>query len=246
MKLNILKKEDLIDNSWTVEDIAKRRAPLGWTKLFRDAINELTDISEILENDKKVNGRYYPDTKNLFKAFDLTPLNKVKVVIFGQDPYFNSNSDGTPQARGMSFSVKKGTKIPSSLQNIYKELKNTVVGFEVPRHGDLSGWAYQGVLLLNSCLTVTPGNPGSHKELWLGFVKKVINAILEVNEGCIFVLWGRKAQKIEKMLGGRATILEAAHPSGLSAHRGFFGCDHFNQINKLLADQGKIPINWNL
>jgi len=245
-KLNIIKPSEIIDNSWSVSKVASVRAPSGWKKVFEDSKDELIDVSEILENDKKVNGRFYPDCKHLFKTFDLTPLNKVKVVILAQDPYYNMNRDGTPQAQGMSFSVKRGTRIPPSLVNIYKELKRSVVGFVTPNHGDLSRWGYQGVLLLNSCLTVRPGNPGCHKEIWLGFIKKVINAILDENPKCIFVLWGRKAKKVRKMLGERATVLESSHPSPLSVFRGFKGCDHFNEINKLLAESGKYPIDWNV
>jgi len=244
--LNIVRPKPNITNDMTVEQATNIFKPYSWEKVFSSATLELKDVSDILENDKKVNGRYYPDTKNLFKAFELTPLNKVKVVIFGQDPYHGGNYDGTPQAQGMSFSVKRGAKIPSSLINIYKELAKTVDGFHTPSHGDLSGWAKQGVLLLNTCLTVRPANPGCHKEIWLGFVKKVINAIIDANPNCIFVLWGRKAQKVRKMLGERATVLEAAHPSGFSAYRGFFGCDHFNQINTILKESGQNPINWDL
>ncbi len=244
--LNIISAEDIIDNSWSIIDVVRRRAPIGWRCVFKDADNELEDISDIIENDKKIHGQYFPDTKNLFKAFEMTPLNQVKVVITGQDPYHGINHDGTPQAQGMSFSVKRGTKIPSSLVNIFKEIKNTTEGFRVPSHGDLSRWARQGVLLLNSCLTVRPGNPGSHKELWYSFIKKVINAILNTNPNCIFIMWGRQAQKIKKMLGERATILEAAHPSGRSAFQGFFGCNHFNMVNQLLMEKGIRPIDWNI
>lgn len=243
--LNITHKQ-VVDNSWSILRVCRERPPYGWRDVFSDADAELSDVSDIVETDKKVNGRFYPDCVNLFKAFEITPLNNVNVVILGQDPYHGKNNDGTPQAQGMSFSVKRGTKIPSSLINIYKELKSTVDNFSPPNHGDLTGWAKQGVLLLNSCLTVRPGSAGCHKEIWLGFIKKVINAIINTNPKCIFVLWGRKAQKVRKMLGERVTVLEAAHPSGLSAHRGFFGCDHFNQINNLLIEAGKRPINWNL
>jgi len=246
IKLRIIQPEDVIDNNWKVIDIVRKHPPVGWKDVFNKSDDELKDISDILENDKKVNGRFYPDNNYLFRAFDLTPLQRVKVVIVGQDPYHGVNPDGTPQAQGMCFSVKRGSKIPPSLINIYKELKNTVPGFITPHHGDLTRWARQGVLLMNACLTVRPHNPGCHKELWLGFVKKVINAILEVNPNAIFVVWGKKAQKIKKMLGERATILEAAHPSGYSAYRGFFGCDHFNQINNILRDSGQTPINWKL
>ena len=244
--LKIVRPSDLITNDWTVEQIAKKCPPPSWEEVFKEAEEELKDISELLEKDKKVNGRFYPDCKNLFKAFELTPLENVRVVILGQDPYSGMNSDGTPQAQGLSFSVKRGAAIPSSLQNIYKELKSSVAGFTTPNHGCLDFWARQGVLLLNTCLTVRPGCPDSHKELFLGFIKKIINAILEKNPGCIFVMWGRKAQKVQKMLGQRATILQASHPSGRSCHMGFFGCDHFNQINKLLIAKGQTPINWNL
>ena len=250
VKLNIIKPSDVITNDWPVIKIARVRPPVGWKKVFEEADDEISDVSDILENDQKINGRFYPDCKNIFKAFELTPLDSnigVKVVIIGQDPFHSRNYDGTPQAQGLAFSVKKRTKIPPSLINIFKELKNSVEGFVTPTHGDLSGWArYQGVLLLNSCLTVRPGDPGCHGEIWLGFIRKVVNAILNDNPGCIFVLWGRKAQKIRKILGERATVLEAAHPSPFSCYRGFFGCDHFNQINTLLIEMGKTPINWNL
>lgn len=245
-KLQIIRSTDHVTNEWSVERIAKECPPYSWESVFKNAEHELKDISDILENDKKVHGRFYPDCKNLFKAFDLTPLTKVSVVILGQDPYPQTNSDGTPVAQGLAFSVKKGTKIPSSLVNIFKELKNSVEDFHVPTHGDLSNWSKQGVLMLNQCLTVRAGVPDSHKEIWLSFIKKVVNAILDTNPNCIFVMWGSKAQKVKKMLGGRSIILEAAHPSGLSANRGFFSCNHFNKINDLLKSQGKTPINWNL
>jgi uracil-DNA glycosylase len=249
MRLNILKPEEVIDNSWSVIKVARERAPKGWEAVFKDADNELKDVSEIVEADKTVNGRFYPNCKDLFKAFELTPLMGnpgVKVVIIGQDPYHSRGYDGQPQAQGLAFSVRRGDKIPPSLINIFKEIKSNDETFIPPTHGDLTGWARQGVLLLNSCLTVRPGDPGCHKEIWLGFVKKIINAILDQNPKCIFVLWGRKAQKIRKMLGERATVLEASHPSPLGAYKGFFGCDHFNLINTHLRESGQTPINWNL
>lgn len=246
IKLNIINPDHIIDNSWSVSKIAALRPPPEWSDVFKESKLELDDISEILENDKKVNGRFYPDCNNLFKAFEMTPLNSVKVVIIGQDPYCRSNDDGTPQAQGMGFGVKKGFKVPPPLLNIYKELKTSVIGFNPPSHGDLSAWSHQGVLLLNSCLTVRPSNAGCHKELWLGFIKKVINAIIDVNPNCIFVLWGRQAQKIHKMIGERVSVLETSHPGKLSCYRGFFGCNHFNEINDLLTETNQIPINWNL
>lgn len=245
IKLNIIKPSDVVDNTWTVSRISKKRYPAGWKNLFKDAEHELKDISDILENDKKVNGRFYPDCKDLFRTFNLTPLDGnvgVKVVIIGKNPYHGCNYDGTSQDQGIAYSIKRGEKITRPLINIFKELRNTVKGFTVPNHGDLYKWSVQGVLLLNSCLTARRGDPGCHKEIWFGFIKKVINAILYTNSGCIFVIWGRYAKKIRKMLGERATVLEGSHPSSY----GFSGCDHFNEINKLLINMGKIPINWNL
>jgi len=244
--LNILNNFDDVTNEWTIEDIASKRCPSDWKQVFEDAKLELKDISDILQREKKVNGQWYPDNSNIFRAFQLTPLSQVRVVIIGQDPYHNRIPGGPPQAQGLCFSVPKIASIPSSLRNIFKELKNTVENFKVPTHGDLTCWAKQGVLLLNSCLTVLPGRPGCHKELWLGFIKKVVNAVLDENPNCIFVMWGNKAKKIKKILGGRATMLEAAHPSGYSANRGFFGCDHFNEINRILGTMKRAPINWNL
>lgn len=242
--LNILQPNQLIDNTWTVERIITERAPFEWEKVFHNSRDELKDISEILENDKKVNCQWYPDNANLFKAFELTPLTNVKVVLIGQDPYQDLLRDGTPQAQGLSFSVKKGAPIPPSLRNIYKEIKKDYPEFIIPTHGDLSGLARQGILLLNSCLTVRHKSPGCHKELWLGFIKKVINAILDANPKVIFLLWGNRAQKVRKMLGERATVLETSHPSPLSVYRGFQGCQHFKQVNDLLIEQGMEPINW--
>lgn len=242
--LNIVKPDDVITNDWSVIDIARKKPPIHWEKVFKDADEELNDISEILENDKKVNGRFYPDCKDLFKAFELTSLQDVKVVLFSQEPFYTSNPDGTPVAQGLAFSVKRGAKIPPSLINIYKEIKNTVPDFNIPNHGCLEEWSKKnGILLLNSCLTVRPGMSGSHGEIWLSFIKKVINAIIDANPYCIFVLWGRQVQKIRKMLGERVTVLEGANPPSF---KGFFGCNHFAEINNLLTGRGQKPINWNL
>jgi hypothetical protein len=149
----------------------------------------------------------------------------------------------------MSFSVRREDSIPSSLQNIYSELVTSVRGFTKPDHGDLKDWARQGVLLLNSCLTVRPGQAGSHGDIWLGFISKVIKAIAAVNPYCIYMLWGRDAQKLESMIlnvGERSIILKAAHPSGLSAKHGFFGCNHFNLANESLLKHKKTGIIWSI
>jgi len=251
MRLNIIKPGPIhkIDNTWSVERIAREAPPVTWEKAFTDAIPELHDISGILADDAKVFGRYYPDTEDVFATFHRVQLQNVKLVIIGQDPYHQTITVGSvakPRAIGSSFSVRRGDKIPSSSQNIFLELSNSVRGFVSPDHGDLGEWEKQGVLLLNMSLTVRPDKPGSHGDIWLGFAKKIFNAIAAVNPYCIYLLWGQQAQKMKTMVGEKSIILEAAHPSGFSARKGFFGCDHFNKANDILIRQGKVAINWKI
>jgi uracil-DNA glycosylase len=247
LNLNVITQP--VDQTWSIERIGRDARPVTWEAVFEDAGPELHDVSTILDEQERMYGMYYPLKKDLFTALHLTPLSGVKVVIIGQDPYpqtISVNGVSLPRAVGLSFSVRQEDSIPSSLQNIYTELANTVKGFVRPDHGDLREWARQGILLLNSCLTVRPGQPGSHGDIWLGFISKVFRAIAAVNPYCIYLLWGREAQKLKPMLGERSIILEAAHPSGLSARRGFFGCNHFNQVNEILIRQGKVGINWRI
>lgn len=173
----------------------------------------------------------YPPQKDVFNAFRFTELGDVKVVILGQDPYH-----GPGQAHGLAFSVRPGIAIPPSLLNMYKELENTIPGFTRPNHGYLESWARQGVLLLNTVLTVRAGQAHSHASLgWETFTDKVISLINQHREGVVFLLWGSHAQKkgaiIDKQ---RHHVLKAPHPSPLSAHRGFFGCNHFVLANQWL------------
>jgi uracil-DNA glycosylase len=171
------------------------------------------------------------------------------VVIIGQDPYFQTvHVDGkvVPRAVGLSFSVRRGDEIPISLKNIYRVLSSTVEGFQTPNHGDLRAWATQGVLLANTSLTVRPDEPNSHEGIWLDFMKKVFKGIARVNPRCIYLLWGREAQRLRPLLGEKSIFLETSHPSGKSASRGFLDCNHFNLANKYLIEQGNKPINWNL
>jgi uracil-DNA glycosylase len=185
----------------------------------------------------------YPQQQDIFSAFNLTPFDSVKVVIIGQDPYHGEN-----QAHGLSFSVKPGIKIPPSLKNIYKELEQDIDGFIMPKQGYLLPWAEQGVLLLNTVLTVEAGKAHSHKHLgWEQFTDKVISLLNDKSQGLIFLLWGAHAQKKGKTINTKKhAILAAPHPSPLSAHRGFFGCKHFSTTNTLLQKQGKKIINWQI
>ncbi len=247
LKLNILKEP--INQSWSIMRIAFEAPPPYWEAPFIEAREEFIEITRRLEEQEQKYGRYYPNKVDIFAAFYHTPLPKVKVVILGQDPYHQTvdiNNSSMPRAMGLSFSVRPGDSIPSSLMNIYRELIDTVRGFQAPDHGDLRDWARQGVLLLNTCLTVQPGKAGSHGDIWLGFITKIFKAIATVNPHCIYVLWGQHAQKLKPMIGEKSIIFEAAHPSGFSAKKGFFKCNHFNLINDALIKQGKVGINWRI
>jgi uracil-DNA glycosylase len=184
----------------------------------------------------------YPPGEDIFNAFHLTPLSKVKVVIIGQDPYHEPG-----QAHGLCFSVKQGVDIPPSLQNIYKELHDDV-GFEIPDHGCLTSWAEQGVLLLNAVLTVRAHAAASHQNKgWEEFTDAVIRAINEVDRPIVFLLWGSFARSKSKMLTNpNHLVLEAPHPSPLSAYRGFFGCRHFSRANEFLKEHGEEPVDWTI
>lgn len=186
--------------------------------------------------------RVYPPGKEIFNAFWLTPFDQVRVVVLGQDPYIFPN-----QAHGLCFSVRKGVRIPPSLENIFREL-NTDLGVPPPSHGDLTHWAQQGVLLLNTVLTVRHATAYSHRNRgWETFTDRVIIELNLQREGLIFVLWGGAAKKKATMIDtSRHRILRAAHPSPRSADRGFFGCRHFSRINQHLTERNEAPIDWAL
>lgn len=185
--------------------------------------------------------RVFPEEKNIFNALELTPFESVKVVILGQDPYH-----GFGQAHGLSFSVQKGIPLPPSLRNIYKELQEDIGG-DLPTEGDLSHWAKQGVLLLNTVLTVEEGNANSHKGMgWETLTNRFIESLNELKHPVIFILWGKPAQDKEKLImNPNHVILKAPHPSPLSAYRGFFGSKPFSRVNDILIQQGQTPIRWN-
>lgn len=185
----------------------------------------------------------YPPANDIFSAFHFTPLSKVKVLILGQDPYHNVN-----QAHGLSFSVLPQQKdIPPSLQNIYKEL-NSDLGCYIPNNGYLKKWADQGVLMLNTVLTVRAHQANSHQgHGWETFTDAVIHAVNEQDRPIVYLLWGRPAQnKIPMLTNPKHLILKAPHPSPLSAYRGFFGCKHFSEANEFLIQHGETPIDWQI
>lgn len=203
-------------------------------------------LKQFLLAERAAGQRIFPKGGEWFRALDLTPLGKVRVVILGQDPYH-----GPGQAHGLCFSVQPGVAIPPSLVNIYKELQ-TDLGIPPARHGFLEPWARQGVLLLNSVLTVRMGEAASHRERgWERFTDAAIAALNAQADPIVFLLWGSYAQKKAALIdsvdkGGRHLVLKAPHPSPLSAHSGFFGCRHFSKANAFLEANGLAPIDWAL
>ena len=184
----------------------------------------------------------YPPGSKIFNAFEVTPFNKVKVVILGQDPYH-----GPGQAMGLSFSVPDGVGLPPSLLNIYKELRNDI-GMPIPATGNLTHWAEQGVLLLNAVLTVRANEPASHSKIgWMEFTDAVIKKLSDEKTGLVFLLWGKFAQEKQILIDQtKHHVLKAAHPSPFSADKGFFGCKHFSTTNSILSKQGIDPIDWSV
>lgn len=184
----------------------------------------------------------YPAMENIFNALKYTSYEDVKVLMLGQDPYHGPN-----QAHGLCFSVQKGVDKPPSLKNMFKELESDL-GITPPTHGCLTDWAKQGILLLNTVLTVREGEPNSHKKLgWTIFTDRIIQLLNERPDPVIFVLWGRNAlEKLPLITNNHHYVLSAAHPSPLSASRGFFGCKHYSKINEILVSMGKSPIDWRI
>ena len=202
----------------------------------------MQSLKTFLIQQKSAGARIFPEGDEIFSAFAHTPLDKVKIVILGQDPYH-----GEGQAHGLCFSVKPGVAVPPSLKNIYQELHDEL-GLLIPEHGYLTSWADQGVLLLNSVLSVECSKAASHRgKGWETFTDKVIEVINRKREGVVFMLWGSYAQKKGAIIDtSRHCVLKAPHPSPLSAYRGFFGCGHFLQANQYLLGKNESPIDWAL
>lgn len=216
----------------------------SWKVPLRDEFAQpyMAELRTFLLAEKAAGKHIFPKGSQWFRALDLTPLDSVRVVILGQDPYH-----GPGQAHGLCFSVSPGVRTPPSLQNIYKELRDDL-GIAPAAHGFLEHWAKQGVLLLNNVLTVEQGIAASHKgKGWERFTDAVVRLVSERPDPIVFLLWGSHAQKKAASVdSGRHLVLKAAHPSPLSAYNGFFGCRHFSQSNDFLAAHGQPPIDWTL
>ncbi|RUO29702.1 uracil-DNA glycosylase [Aliidiomarina soli] len=214
-----------------------------WQSLLADEAEQayFQTLSEKVDQARRGPLPVYPPSAEVFRAFQLTPYAKVKVVILGQDPYHQPG-----QAQGLSFSVPADVRLPPSLRNIYKALALDIEGFEAPLQGDLSSWAEQGVLLLNTVLTVTEGQPHAHAKWgWEQFTGQVLRCLNEHPQPLVFLLWGKHAQTAAAVItDSRHLKLSSVHPSPLSAHRGFFQCGHFSQSNQFLLQQGRDAVDW--
>jgi len=230
VNLEAVKSEIKLESSWL--ELLENEFQKEYMKTLKDFL--LKEKSQF---------KVYPPASLIFNAFNLTPFNKVKVVIIGQDPYH-----GEAQAHGLCFSVRSGITFPPSLVNIFKELERSIEGFKIPLYGDLTNWARQGVFLLNSSLTVRANQANSHAgKGWELFTDTVIQLLNDRKNNIVFMLWGSYAKNKGKLIDRtRHLVLEAVHPSPLSAHRGFIGCDHFLKTNHYLIEHQLEPINWKL
>ena len=220
----------LLDKTW------KQLLAEEWSRPY------MQELQSFLVREKASGKTIYPPEEHVFAALNLTPFEKVKVVIIGQDPYH-----GPDQAHGLSFSVQKGIKTPPSLNNIFKELQDDL-NLSPPQHGNLQHWASQGVLLLNNVLTVESGHAASHSHQgWEEFTDQIIKLLNEKKRHLVFILWGSPAQKKAAQVDSQKHfILKSVHPSPLSSYRGFFGSKPFSKTNEYLISQGLAPISWNL
>lgn len=216
----------------------------SWKQILKDEFTSpyFQQIPLHLRTEKAQGKIIYPPGPLIFNAFNSTPVQRLKVVILGQDPYHGPN-----QAHGLSFSVPNGVPPPPSLINIFKELRDDI-GVNIPNHGNLSRWAEQGVFLLNASLTVRASEPMSHAKIgWAEFTNAVIKKISDEKQHVVFLLWGKFAQEKRTLIdSSKHLVLRSVHPSPLSAHAGFFGCKHFSKTNEWLVSKGIDPIDWNL
>jgi len=237
-------KESENSSKESSDDVLQSLKDSGWNEQLKDEFAKpyFKGILKFLAQEKANGKTIFPPQKDIFNAFNYTPFDSVRVVIIGQDPYFNEG-----QAHGLCFSVPKGVKVPPSLNTIYKELETCVPNFKNPKHGCLEEWAKRGVLLLNATLTVEKGKPNTHASCgWQKFTDTVIDILNEKKDGLVFLLWGGFAQKKGKKIdSNKHHVLQSPHPSPMAAGA-FKGCGCFKEANKLLKEDGKEPIDWSI
>lgn len=224
----------------TIYDLLFEKDLGKWSEEFKNYKIAIKDISKRIQNCEKKYGSYYPEKENIFKSFELTPLEKVKVVIVGKEPYSSLSNNGKCRAQGLSFSVDKDDYIPNPLKNIYKEIKNDFPMFKEPDHGDISYLTEQGVFLYNQVLTYCPTEPTCYLNLWNRFTNIVIKILNKNIDNCIYVLWGKKAENLSEFIKSREIIV-GVYPSNY----GFFNKKYFLKINLTLKRQEKEEINFN-
>ena len=228
-----------IRDDFTIMDIAEKSAPGSWLNVFEQAKDELKDISEIVGEQEAKYGRIFPNKQDIFAAFQLTKLSDVKVVLVGQDPYHSTNPQGNPVAMGLSFSVRRGEKVPPSLLNIYTELENSVPGFKRPLHGDLSKWAAkEGVLLLNSALSVNAGMPGSHGQIWMGFIRHIMKKPSSNIIQNVFLFCGANSPRVSSHSLANAVIYSKPPTLVPSPQKGFFWLWPFSNYQRTTRKLG--------
>ena len=238
-------------------DIVEKSWPSSWKELRDKAIEdeEFADLDQTLERLENQYGGYYPLKKDLFRAFHLTPLREVLVVMLAQDPYPQVNPyNGRPKSQGLCFSQDRSDDVSSSMQTVYTELKRQYPDYKVPSHADLTSWTRQGVLMLNSSLTYHPGLPKTGEKdtrikIWYGFLGLVFDLLADKRPNCIYMLVGEAAQEasLRKRIGSKSIVLTAPHPSGRNTGKNtFVGCGHFKRINEELVSLGEKPIDWQI
>lgn len=225
-------------------NLAIETADDTWKELLKSIAPQFAHVEKLYSARVKETDRVFPLREDIFSFLRYVSLPDVRVVILGQDPYYTMEQSGFPTAHGLAFSVPRGAKIPPSLRNIFTEIYNNHEDIKLTS-GCLIPWATQGVLLINSSLTVEENKPGSHQNVWSTVVYKILQYVVEVNPRVILVGWGAEAQKILNQIGSSKTSrLYSSHPSPLSANKGFLGCGHFSKINKILTSRGEEPIDW--
>jgi uracil-DNA glycosylase len=240
-KLKIIDKK--ITNDSSITDLINNGAPSTWEEVFKLGADEINFVSEIIQKHENTNGISFPFRSNVFRAFQLTPLHKIKAVFINSEPYAGINYDGSPLTDGLAFSVNDSCTIPKDLSSLYTEIARVVPDFKIPTHGNLMKWALEGILLLNLSLTVTPNKPKSHGEIWNGFISKVLEYLAIHKPKVPYILFGESVKGIANLISGQSLIISTSNPSYSTK---FISSNCIKLLIDDLSKKGIDPINWNL